>query len=180
MIFRSIWKSNEKMNTQKILTCFWEVWHVHSFTLFSFSPRMHSWLTAHEQSLKNNIDIVSYFQFFPDFTFIFLPFVIALNVLRNYYLILFSGFGYGLPISRLYARYFHGDISLLSCEGYGTDTVIYMKVRDENWKIPRDDKLTVFSNSACQMKLMNCYQYSIRLVRDFTKQQYQLAIGAIR
>ncbi|XP_067631152.1 pyruvate dehydrogenase (acetyl-transferring) kinase, mitochondrial [Eurosta solidaginis] len=43
-----------------------------------------------------------------------------------------AGYGYGLPIARLYARYFHGDIVLLSCEGFGTDTIIYMKaISDE-------------------------------------------------
>lgn len=37
-----------------------------------------------------------------------------------------AGFGYGLPISRLYAQYFGGDLKLISMEGYGTDVYIHL------------------------------------------------------
>jgi len=37
------------------------------------------------------------------------------------------GLGYGLPLSRLYARYFKGDIKIASVDGYGTDAYIYLQ-----------------------------------------------------
>ena len=36
-----------------------------------------------------------------------------------------AGLGYGLPISRAYARYFGGDLSMMSMEGYGTDAFVH-------------------------------------------------------
>lgn len=38
-----------------------------------------------------------------------------------------AGLGYGIPISRNYARYFGGDLTIMSMEGYGTDSFVYMK-----------------------------------------------------
>jgi pyruvate dehydrogenase kinase 2/3/4 len=38
-----------------------------------------------------------------------------------------AGLGYGLPVSRLYARYFGGDLQVISMEGYGTDAYLHLK-----------------------------------------------------
>jgi pyruvate dehydrogenase kinase 2/3/4 len=37
-----------------------------------------------------------------------------------------SGFGYGLPLARLYSCYFGGDLNVVSVEGYGTDAYLYL------------------------------------------------------
>lgn len=37
-----------------------------------------------------------------------------------------AGFGFGLPISRVMARYFQGDIDLNSISGKGTDVYVYL------------------------------------------------------
>eukprot|EP01035_Chromulina_nebulosa_P017080 gene17080-22593_t len=43
-----------------------------------------------------------------------------------------AGLGYGLPIARNYARYFGGDLTVMSMEGYGTDSFIYLpKLSDQ-------------------------------------------------
>lgn len=37
-----------------------------------------------------------------------------------------AGLGYGLPISRCYARQDGGDLVIMSMEGYGTDSFLYL------------------------------------------------------
>uniref|UniRef100_A0A3B5KQ27 Protein-serine/threonine kinase n=1 Tax=Xiphophorus couchianus TaxID=32473 RepID=A0A3B5KQ27_9TELE len=63
-----------------------------------------------------------------------------------------AGFGYGLPISRLYAKYFQGDLQLYSMEGYGTSAVIYLKALSSE----SVERLPVFNKSA-----LRHYQASI-------------------
>ncbi|XP_058976565.1 pyruvate dehydrogenase (acetyl-transferring) kinase, mitochondrial isoform X2 [Musca domestica] len=86
-----------------------------------------------------------------------------------------AGYGYGLPISRLYARYFHGDIVLLSCEGYGTDAIIYLKaLSDEaNELLPIFNKTsskfyraTVPTGDWSNQNFSNRWRYLYSLIRS--------------
>ncbi|KAG7245050.1 hypothetical protein INR49_023616 [Caranx melampygus] len=67
--------------------------------------------------------------------------LVRLNLLHS---LLHSWFGYGLPISRLYAKYFQGDLQLYSMEGYGTSAVIYLKALSSE----SVERLPVFNKSA--------------------------------
>ncbi|XP_036421655.1 pyruvate dehydrogenase (acetyl-transferring) kinase isozyme 2, mitochondrial-like [Colossoma macropomum] len=55
-----------------------------------------------------------------------------------------AGFGYGLPLSRLYVRYFQGDLQLYPLEGFGTDAVIHLKALSTD----SVEKLPVFNQTA--------------------------------
>ena len=37
-----------------------------------------------------------------------------------------AGFGYGLPVSRLYARYFGGDLNVMTMQGYGATAFVHL------------------------------------------------------
>ncbi|CAL8071188.1 unnamed protein product [Calicophoron daubneyi] len=57
-----------------------------------------------------------------------------------------AGYGYGLPLSRLYARYFNGDLLLASVEGYGTDAIVYLKRNAAE----ADELLPVFNRTSAR------------------------------
>ncbi|KAF8320134.1 alpha-ketoacid dehydrogenase kinase [Clavulina sp. PMI_390] len=46
-----------------------------------------------------------------------------------------AGFGYGLPLARLYATYFGGSLELMSLHGHGTDTFIRLRRLDQDTPI---------------------------------------------
>lgn len=54
-----------------------------------------------------------------------------------------AGLGYGLPLSRLYARYFQGDLDISSVHGVGTDCFLYL--RSMKHKAP--EQIPVYSSS---------------------------------
>jgi len=53
-----------------------------------------------------------------------------------------------LPLSKLYAEYFGGDIKIASVDGYGTDAFIYLKALETDAK----ENLPIY-NARSAMKL---------------------------
>lgn len=66
------------------------------------------------------------------------------------------GLGYGLPLSRLYARYFKGDIKIGSVHGHGTDVYVYLQrlssLAQENLPIFNAVSSAKLTNTATQVK----------------------------
>ncbi|CAF2515928.1 unnamed protein product [Rotaria sp. Silwood2] len=72
-----------------------------------------------------------------------------------------AGFGYGLPISRLYARYFNGDLVIHSIDGHGTDAYIYLQAVEDQ----ASEWLPICNRAAYE------YYVSRRYQSDWTKKK---------
>ncbi|CAF0880866.1 unnamed protein product [Rotaria sp. Silwood1] len=72
-----------------------------------------------------------------------------------------AGFGYGLPISRLYARYFNGDMEIHSIDGYGTDAYVYLQTVEDQ----ASEWLPICNRAAYE------YYTSRRYQSDWTKKK---------
>ncbi|UJR20887.1 hypothetical protein I4U23_023996 [Adineta vaga] len=72
-----------------------------------------------------------------------------------------AGFGYGLPISRLYARYFNGDLEIHSVDGYGTDAYVYLQAVEDQ----ASEWLPICNRAAYEYYLSRKYQ------SDWTKKK---------
>lgn len=48
-----------------------------------------------------------------------------------------AGFGHGLPLSRLYCRYWGGNLTIMSMEGFGTDAYVQIhKLGNRDEQLP--------------------------------------------
>jgi len=72
-----------------------------------------------------------------------------------------AGFGYGLPISRLYARYFNGDMEIHSIDGYGTIAYIYLQAVEDQ----ASEWLPICNRAAYEYYISRKYQ------SDWTKRK---------
>ncbi|CAF1957290.1 unnamed protein product [Rotaria magnacalcarata] len=67
-----------------------------------------------------------------------------------------AGLGYGLPIARLYARYFQGNLSIASIENHGTSAYVLLQGTAEN----ASERLPIFCKSR--------YSYTTNKGSDWT------------
>lgn len=73
-----------------------------------------------------------------------------------------AGYGYGLPLSRLYARYFDGDMQLYSMEGFGTDAVIWLKAlsAEASEILPQYTRRTPKNYEEVRLSAQHCRDWS--------------------
>merc|ERR1711976_964406 len=75
-----------------------------------------------------------------------------------------AGHGYGLPLSRLYARYFNGDLTLSSIEGFGTEVFVYLQALETEAK----ERLPVFHETGSKKSMRPNLQLLIGLTEILT------------